>query len=145
MKTFDGVTLQAHVAAAAVGQHWRCCYDTFGHLLTFQDTRRTHRRPARRRPATGAFYKSADGKFIASQITRAPCEPLHSALPTSRLSRMTMKSVNELLKLFMRQAELERAMRQPGGARVTEEQELRAVRLRLAEFPEDMRRGHSHD
>jgi hypothetical protein len=56
-----------------------------------------------------------------------------------------MKSVNELLKLFMRQAELERAMRQPGGARVTEEQELRAVRLRLAEFPEDVRRGHSHD
>jgi hypothetical protein len=58
---------------------------------------------------------------------------------------MMMKSVNELLKLFMRQAELERAMRQPGGARVTEEQELRAVRERLAEFPEDTRRGLSHD
>jgi hypothetical protein len=56
-----------------------------------------------------------------------------------------MKSVNELLRLFMRQAELERAMRQPGGARVTEERELRAVRQRLAEFPEDMRRGLSHD
>jgi hypothetical protein len=51
-----------------------------------------------------------------------------------------MKSVNELLKLFMRQAELENAMRQPGGARVLEEQELRAVRQRVAGFPEEMRR-----
>jgi hypothetical protein len=51
-----------------------------------------------------------------------------------------MKSVNELLKLFMRQAELEIAMRQPGGARVIEEQELNAVRQRVAGFPEDMRR-----
>jgi hypothetical protein len=51
-----------------------------------------------------------------------------------------MKSVNELLKLFMRQAELESAMRQPGGARVIEEQELNAVRQRVAGFPEDMRR-----
>jgi hypothetical protein len=54
-----------------------------------------------------------------------------------------MKSVNELLKLFMRQAELESAMRQPGGARVVEEQELRAVRQRVAGFPEEMRRGLS--
>jgi hypothetical protein len=51
-----------------------------------------------------------------------------------------MKSVNELLKLFMRQAELENAMRQPGGARVIEEQELHALRLRVAGFPEEMRR-----
>jgi hypothetical protein len=51
-----------------------------------------------------------------------------------------MKSVNELLKLFMRQAELENAMRQPGGARVIEEQELRALRQRVAGFPEDMRK-----
>ena len=51
-----------------------------------------------------------------------------------------MKSVNELLKLFMRQAELESAMRQPGGARVIEEQELHAVRQRVAGFPEEMRR-----
>jgi hypothetical protein len=58
---------------------------------------------------------------------------------------MTMKSVNELLKLFMRQAELERAMRQPGGARVTEEKELHTVRRHLAEFPEDMPSGPSHD
>jgi hypothetical protein len=47
-----------------------------------------------------------------------------------------MKSVNELLELFMRQAELERAMRQPGGARVTEEQELHAVRQKLAKHPQ---------
>jgi hypothetical protein len=47
-----------------------------------------------------------------------------------------MKSVNELLELFMRQAELEKAMRQPGGARVTEEQELHAVREKLAKLPE---------
>jgi hypothetical protein len=56
---------------------------------------------------------------------------------------MMMKSVNDLLKLFMRQAQLERALRQPGRARVTKEQELRAVRQRLAEFPEDMRRARS--
>ena len=47
-----------------------------------------------------------------------------------------MKSVNELLELFMRQAELERAMRQPGGARVTEEQELQAVRQKIAKLPQ---------
>jgi hypothetical protein len=50
-----------------------------------------------------------------------------------------MKSVNELLRLFMRQAELESAMRQPGGARVIEEQELHAVRRRVADYPEEMR------
>jgi hypothetical protein len=51
-----------------------------------------------------------------------------------------MKSVNELLKLFMRQAQLERAMKQPAGARVIEEQELHAVRQRLAAFPDPMKR-----
>ena len=51
-----------------------------------------------------------------------------------------MKSVNELLELFMRQAQLERAMKQPGGARVVEEQELRAVRRRLAAVPDAMKR-----
>jgi hypothetical protein len=49
-----------------------------------------------------------------------------------------MKPANELLQLFMRQAELERAMRQPGGARVTEEQELLAVKRKLAKLPEAM-------
>ena len=50
-----------------------------------------------------------------------------------------MKSVNELLELFTRQAELENAMRQPGGARVIEEQELHAVRRKLAAVPESVR------
>jgi hypothetical protein len=47
-----------------------------------------------------------------------------------------MKSVNELLQLFMRKAELENAMRQPGGARVIEEHELRAVRQKIAALPQ---------
>jgi len=51
-----------------------------------------------------------------------------------------MQSVNELLKLFMRQAQLERAMKQRGGARIVEEQELHAVRQQLAAFPEAMKR-----
>jgi hypothetical protein len=51
-----------------------------------------------------------------------------------------MKSINELLELFMRQGELERAMKQPGGARVLEERELHAVRRRLAAVPESMKR-----
>lgn len=49
-----------------------------------------------------------------------------------------MRSANELLELFARQAELEKAMRQPGGARVTEEQELLAVKRKLAKLPEAM-------
>jgi hypothetical protein len=53
---------------------------------------------------------------------------------------VNMKSVNELLVLFMRQAQLERAMKQPGGARVIDEQELDAVRQKLAAFPEAMKR-----
>jgi hypothetical protein len=52
-----------------------------------------------------------------------------------------MKSVNELLTLFMRQAHLERAMKQPGGARVIEERELDTVRRKLAAFPEAMKRN----
>ena len=47
-----------------------------------------------------------------------------------------MESVNDLLRLFMRQAELERAMKQPGGARVIDERELNRVREELAQFPE---------
>ena len=47
-----------------------------------------------------------------------------------------MKSVNELLQLFTRQAELESAMRQRGGARVTDEQELQAVKAELAAIPD---------
>ena len=51
-----------------------------------------------------------------------------------------MQSINELLELFMRQAQLERAMKQPGGARVVEERELHAVRRRLAVVPESLKR-----
>jgi hypothetical protein len=50
-----------------------------------------------------------------------------------------MESVKELSELISRQAELEKAMRSPGGARVIEEQELLAVRQKLAQFPETIR------
>ena len=50
-----------------------------------------------------------------------------------------MKSVNELLELFTRQAELETAMRQRGGARVTDEKELQAVKAKLASVPDAVR------
>jgi hypothetical protein len=49
-----------------------------------------------------------------------------------------METVNEALGLLKRQAELESAMRQPGGIRITEEQELHLVRRRLAAFPQAM-------
>jgi hypothetical protein len=45
---------------------------------------------------------------------------------------MKMQSGKELLELVARQAELEKAMRQPGGARIIEEQELLALRRKLA-------------
>jgi hypothetical protein len=51
-----------------------------------------------------------------------------------------MKSVNELLELFMRQAQLERAMKQPGGAGGVEEHELRALRDKIAALPEATKR-----
>ena len=47
-----------------------------------------------------------------------------------------MKSVNELLVLFMRQAQLERAMKQRGGARVVEAQDLHVVRQKFAAYSE---------
>jgi hypothetical protein len=47
-----------------------------------------------------------------------------------------MQTVDEALNLLKRQATLETAMRQPGGVRVTEEQELHVVRRRLQEFPQ---------
>jgi hypothetical protein len=49
-----------------------------------------------------------------------------------------MQTVNEALRLLRRQADLERAMKQPGGVRITEEQELHVVRRQLMEFPEAM-------
>jgi len=50
-----------------------------------------------------------------------------------------MQTLNEALGLLKRQAELENAMRQPGGIRITEEQELHVVRRHLENFPEAMR------
>jgi hypothetical protein len=50
-----------------------------------------------------------------------------------------MQAVDETLTLLKRQAVLEAAMKQRGGIRVTEEQELHVVRRRLNDFPEAMR------
>ncbi len=50
-----------------------------------------------------------------------------------------METVNEALTLLKRQAELEFAMKQARGIRITEEQELQLVRRRLENFPEAMR------
>lgn len=50
-----------------------------------------------------------------------------------------MQTVSDALGLLKRQVELETAMKQPGGIRITEEQELHVVRRRLAEYPEAMR------
>jgi hypothetical protein len=52
-----------------------------------------------------------------------------------------MQSVNELLELFMRQAQLERAMKQPGGARVIDARELDAAKEKLAAFPDAVKRA----
>ena len=49
-----------------------------------------------------------------------------------------MESVNEVLGLLEGQAECESAMKQPGGARVFEEQELHAVERKLSTFQEDV-------
>ena len=50
-----------------------------------------------------------------------------------------MQTVNDALQLLKRQVELENAMKQPGGIRITEEQELHVVRRRIAQFPEAVR------
>lgn len=49
-----------------------------------------------------------------------------------------METVNEALGLLRRQVELEMAMKQPGGIRITEEQELLVLRRRLARVPQAM-------
>lgn len=46
-----------------------------------------------------------------------------------------MEPVSEALQLLQRQAELESAMRAPGGARITEERELYSLRARLSRYP----------
>jgi hypothetical protein len=43
------------------------------------------------------------------------------------------------LGLLRRQAELESAMKQPGGIRITEEQEILVLQRRLASYPQAMR------
>jgi hypothetical protein len=50
-----------------------------------------------------------------------------------------MQSVDEALRLLKRQAQLETAMKQRGGIRIIEEQELHVVRRRLADSPETAR------
>ena len=47
-----------------------------------------------------------------------------------------MQTINEALRLLRRQADLEAAMRRPGGIRITEEQELIMLKRRLTEYPE---------
>jgi len=74
------------------------------------------------------------------EVDHAEPGPSSVSIPPVQPARAYMKSVNELLELFMRQAHLERAMKQPGGARVVEEQELRAVRRKLAAVPDAMKR-----
>ena len=49
-----------------------------------------------------------------------------------------MQTIDETLTLLKRQAELETAMKQAGGIRITEEQELHVVRRQLQQFPEAM-------
>lgn len=46
-----------------------------------------------------------------------------------------MEPIHEALRLIKRQAELEAAMRRPGGIRVTEERELFHLRSALMQFP----------
>jgi hypothetical protein len=52
---------------------------------------------------------------------------------TPKHRRMNLETVDQLLQ---RQAELESAMRQLGGARITEEQELQLVKRKLAAISE---------
>jgi hypothetical protein len=49
-----------------------------------------------------------------------------------------METVNEALGLLRRQVEMEMAMKQPGGIRIPEEQELLVLRRRLANYPQAM-------
>ena len=48
---------------------------------------------------------------------------------------MTMEPLTEALNLLRRQAQLEEAMRRPGGIRVTEERELYELRGLLQKYP----------
>ncbi len=46
-----------------------------------------------------------------------------------------MEPLHEALRLIKRQAELEIAMRRPGGIRITEERELHQLRDALTRYP----------
>jgi hypothetical protein len=50
-----------------------------------------------------------------------------------------MESIGKALQLLRRQAELEDAMRRPGGIRVTEERELNRLRMELQGYPAAVR------
>jgi len=52
---------------------------------------------------------------------------------------MVMQTIEETLSLLKRQMELETLIRQKEGFRITEEQELRALKRQLAEYPEAIR------
>jgi hypothetical protein len=126
-----------------IGNRQRRHDDIFRHSVTLQDHPPFIEivpvgggRQARFTEGACPFYREAD--HTAREPRRFIVPASHRALEAYREDEM--KSVNELLKLFMRQAELESAMRRPGGARVIEEQELHAVRQRVAGFPEAMRR-----
>jgi hypothetical protein len=47
-----------------------------------------------------------------------------------------MQTIDDTLTLLRRQAEIESAMKHPGGIRITEEQELHTIRRQLERFPE---------
>ena len=47
-----------------------------------------------------------------------------------------MEPIHTALELLKRQADIEARLRQPGGARVTEERELYALRQTLQRYPE---------
>ncbi len=46
-----------------------------------------------------------------------------------------MEPVSEALSLLRRQEEIEQAMKQPGGIRITVERDLHRLRARLQEYP----------
>jgi hypothetical protein len=48
----------------------------------------------------------------------------------------SVRRIDEAIRLLRRQADLEAAMRKPGGIRITEEQKLIMLRRRLADYPE---------